>query len=152
MSSRGILMPVRLTDLVAAPRSRATNLQVALAALVLVATAFSSVAMVHFATAKGGAEAVIWREIAWPFPRDGWPAGRAFACESCGGGLGGVELYMRPKIGFCNCNTGVTDDDEVDRVADLDLISPRFFPREPGRAVKVGGLSGRARAYDLAMA
>ena len=21
-----------------------------------------------------------WREIAWPFPRDGWPAGRAFRC------------------------------------------------------------------------
>ena len=61
MSSRGILMPVRLTDLVAAPPSRATNLKVALAALVLVVTAFSSVAMVHFA-APGG-EAVLWREI-----------------------------------------------------------------------------------------
>ena len=22
-----------------------------------------------------------WQEIAWPFPRDGWPAGRAFRCE-----------------------------------------------------------------------
>ena len=32
-----------------------------------------------------------------------------------------VELYVRPKIGFCNCDTGVADDDEVDRVADLDL-------------------------------
>ena len=34
-----------------------------------------------------------------------------------------VELYVRPKIGFCNCDRGVADDDEVDRVADLDLIS-----------------------------
>ena len=27
-----------------------------------------------------------WREIAWPFPRDGWPAGRAFRCDTalCG--------------------------------------------------------------------
>ena len=27
-----------------------------------------------------------WREIAWPFPRDGWPAGRAFRCDAalCG--------------------------------------------------------------------
>src|ERR1700759_3249485 len=149
MSSRGILMPVRLTDLVAAPPSRATNLKVALAALVLVVTAFSSVAMVHFA-APGG-EAVPWREIAWPFPRDGWPAGRAFRCDACGGGLGGVELYVRPKIRFCNCTPGVAADDEVGRVADLDLISAQFKPREAGRAVKVAGLAGRARAYDLAM-
>src|SRR6201995_4998504 len=151
MPSRGILMPVRLTHLVAAPPSRATNLKVALAALVLVVTAFSSVAMVHFAAPGSGGEAVLWREIAWPFPRDGWPAGRAFRCDACGGGLGGVELYVRPKIGFCNCTTGVADDDEVDRVADLDLISPQFAPREPGSAVHVAGLAGRARAYDLAM-
>jgi hypothetical protein len=151
MSSRGILMPVRLTDLVAAPPCRGTNFRVALAALVLVATAFSSVAMVHFAAPMRGGEAVPWREISWPFPRDGWPAGRAFRCDACGGGLGGVELYVRPKIGFCNCTTGVADDDEVDRVADLDLISPRFSPREAGRAVHVAGLAGRSRVYDLAM-
>ena len=91
-----------------------------------------------------------WQEIAWPFPRDGWPAGRAFRCvtESCGGE---IEVYVRPKIGFCNCTTGVADDDEVDRVADLDLISPRFTPREAGRAVQVAGLAGRSRAYDLDM-
>jgi hypothetical protein len=156
MSHRGILMPVRLTDLVAAPPSRGTNLRVALAALVLVVTAFSSVAMVHFAAPGSGGQTMLWREIAWPFPRDGWPAGRAFRCDACGGGLGGerggVELYVRPKIGFCNCTTGVADDDEVDRVADLDLISPQFAPREAGRAVRVGNLSGRARVYDLAMA
>ena len=75
-----------------------------------------------------------WREIAWPFPRDGWPAGRAFRCEkeSCSGE---VEVYVRPKIGFCNCDTGVSDDDEVDRVADLDLISERFVPLEAGKGV-----------------
>ncbi len=68
-----------------------------------------------------------WREIAWPFPRDGWPAGRAFRCAAalCGDE---VELYVRPKIGFCNCDSGVADDDEVDRVADLDLMSERFAP------------------------
>ena len=69
-----------------------------------------------------------WQEIAWPFPRDGWPAGRAFRCG--GGACGGVELYVRPKKGFCNCDTGVADDDEVDRVADM---------------------PGRLRAYDLDM-
>ena len=151
MSGRAILMPMRLTDLVAAPPCRGTNFRVALAALVLVVTAFSSVAAVHFAAPGSGGEAVLWREISWPFPRDGWPAGRAFRCESCGGELGGVELYVRPKIGFCNCTTGVADDDEVDRVADLDLVSARFAPREAGRAVRLAGLAGRARAYDLAM-
>jgi len=88
-----------------------------------------------------------WHEIAWPFPRDGWPAGRAFRCADCGD----VELYLRPKIGFCNCDTGVADDDEVDRVADLDLISPRFVPHEAGKLVRVADLTGRSRAYDLAM-
>jgi hypothetical protein len=92
-----------------------------------------------------------WREIAWPFPRDGWPAGRAFRCasESCGGE---IEVYVRPKAGFCNCDTGVADDEEVDRVADLDMISPRFVAREPGGVIQVAGMPGRIRAYDLDMA
>jgi hypothetical protein len=91
-----------------------------------------------------------WREIAWPFPRDGWPAGRAFHCsgELCGDD---VELYVRPKIGFCNCDSGVADDDEVDRVADLDLMSQRFTPLEPGKAVRIAYMPGRLRSYDLRM-
>jgi hypothetical protein len=89
-----------------------------------------------------------WQEIAWPYPRDGWPAGRAFRCDGC---AEPIELYMRPKIGFCNCDTGVADDDEVDRVADLDLISDRFAPLAPGQVIRVADLSGRARTYDLDM-
>ena len=58
---------------------------------------------------------------------------------------------MRPKIGFCNCDKGVADDDEVDRVADLDLISARFAPSEAGKAVHVAGLAGRSRFYNLKM-
>src|ERR1700710_460265 len=92
-----------------------------------------------------------WQEIAWPFPRDGWPAGRAFRCDTalCGEA---IELYVRPKIGFCNCDSGVADDDEVDRVADLDLISEKFVALEPGNVVQVAGMAGRSRAYDLNMA
>src|SRR3977135_3689588 len=91
-----------------------------------------------------------WREIAWPFPRDGWPAGRAFHCavELCGSE---IEVYVRPKIGFCNCDTGVADDDEVDRVTDLDLLSERFAPLEPGKAIRVADMPGRLRSYDLRM-
>jgi len=110
-------------------------------------------AMSSMASDRAGGEEGLephWREIAWPMPRDGWPVGRAFRCTeaACGGN---TELYVRPKRGFCNCDTGVADDDEVDRVADLDLISARFAPREPGRAIRVAGMPGRLRSYDLAM-
>jgi hypothetical protein len=99
--------------------------------------------------AGGNTSNTKWQEIAWTFPRDGWPAGRAFRCASCG--ADGVELYVRPKIGFCNCDTGVADDDEVDRVADIDLISARFAPLAPGKVVRIAELSGRSRSYDLDM-
>jgi hypothetical protein len=92
-----------------------------------------------------------WQEIAWNFPRDGWPAGRAFRCDACGEGGAAVELYVRPKIGFCNCDTGVADDDEVDRVADLDLISERFTPTEAGKVIRLADMAGRSRSYDLKM-
>jgi len=91
-----------------------------------------------------------WREIAWPFPRDGWPAGRAFRCatEFCGDE---IEVYVRPKAGFCNCDSGVADDEEVDRVADLDLMSEHFVPLEPGRVIRIADMPGRLRSYDLQM-
>lgn len=92
------------------------------------------------------AETVRWHEIAWPFPRDGWPAGRAFRCD---GACADAELYVRAKRGFCNCDRGVADDDEVDRVADIELISPRFAAVAPGEEVGLGGMGGRARRYDL---
>jgi hypothetical protein len=90
-----------------------------------------------------------WQEIAWPFPRDGWPAGRAFRCSDAG--CGGIEVYIRSKLGFCNCEAGVADDDEVDRVSDLDLISPRFAPLRTGEPIRIADMSGRVRAYELQM-
>ena len=115
-----------------------------IAAMVLVLGGLSVVA--GYEMAPPGAAA--WREIAWPFPRDGWPAGRAFRCGSaeCGGD---VEVYLRPKLGFCNCDSGVADDDEVDRVADVDMISPRFVPLNAGDIVRVADMPGRIRVYDL---
>jgi hypothetical protein len=119
--------------------------------LLLIALAVAICTLSGFAAWVGARPAVAgWQEIAWPFPRDGWPAGRAFRCDRalCGEA---IELYVRPKIGFCNCDSGVADDDEVDRVADLDLISERFVALEPGRAVQVADMSGRIRNYDLRM-
>jgi hypothetical protein len=116
----------------------------AIAVAVLALGALSGVA----AYENDAPRAANWQEIVWPFPRDGWPAGRAFRC---GAACGEVEVYVRPKKGFCNCDSGVADDDEVDRVADLDLMSERFAAREAGHAVRVADMQGRLRAYDLDM-
>jgi hypothetical protein len=130
-------------------RGRAIVVAVVLAA----ASAFGALSGVaaYQRMARASGDRAQWQEIAWPFPRDGWPAGRAFRCTSEACGEGSV-LYVRAKLGFCNCDTGVADDDEVDRVADLDLISPRFEPRAAGQVVRVAEMSGRARAYELTMA
>ena len=83
-----------------------------------------------------------WEEIAWPFPRDAWPAGRAFRAQ-------GIEVFVRPKLGFCNCTAGVTGDAEVDAVSDVDMLSPDFTGRSEGEQVRVAGLDGRARTYAV---
>ena len=61
----------------------------------------------------------------WPFPLDQWGTGRAFRCGAADCGAE-VSLYLRPKLGFCNCATGVSDDEELDRVGDLELYSDKF--------------------------
>src|SRR4051812_22639243 len=117
----------------------------------LIASALAACTLSGIAAYVGARPAVAgWQEIRWPFPRDGWPAGRAFRCDAalCGEA---IQLYVRPKIGFCNCDSGVADDDEVDRVADVDLISARFEPLAPGNVVQVAGMSGRVRNYRLQM-
>ena len=92
-----------------------------------------------------------WEEIRWPFARDAWPAGRAFRCGDAGCG-GPMEVYVRPKVGLCNCATGVSGDAEVDGVSDLDMISLDFRPLAPGRPVAAGGMAGRMRRYVLTTA
>ncbi|MGI4802338.1 MAG: hypothetical protein ACRYG8_51560 [Janthinobacterium lividum] len=90
-----------------------------------------------------------WRPIGWPFPRDAWPPGLAFACAPATCGTD-VRLYVRPKRGFCaNCETGVTSDAEVDGVADLDMIAVDFTPLTPGQPFAAGDMAGRQRAYTL---
>ena len=85
-----------------------------------------------------------WRPISWPFPRDGWADGRAWRNSD------GVEVYVRPKLGFCgNCDTGVVADEEVDRVTDIDLLDERFAAVQTGTQIRIATLSGRARLYRL---
>jgi hypothetical protein len=90
----------------------------------------------------------VWSEAKWPFLMDQWGVGRAFACESSDCGAK-VEVYVRPKIGFCNCSTGVSDDKELERVADTDLLRPDVEPLGPGRPVKVGWMEGLSRTYRV---
>ena len=60
----------------------------------------------------------VWTEAQWPFAADEWGKGKAFRCEAANCGVE-VNLYIRAKIGFCNCTTGVSDDEELDRLADF---------------------------------
>lgn len=85
-------------------------------------------------------------ETAWPFLIDQWGAGRAFRCDPCDAQ---VALYVRAKVGFCNCTTGVSDDIEIDRVADFDLFPGRITPLAPGEPVSVAWMKGRARAFAV---
>src|SRR5450631_968587 len=88
-----------------------------------------------------------WIEVKWPFLLDQWGIGKAFTCLPADCGVK-VDVYVRPKIGFCNCATGVSDDAELERVADTDLVSPTAKPLGPGGAVKIGWMSGRSRRYS----
>jgi hypothetical protein len=59
-----------------------------------------------------------------------------------------VSLYLRAKIGFCNCVTGVSDDAELDRMSDFDLVG-EATPLGAGRHIAIGRMQGRSRAYAL---
>src|SRR5262249_44761597 len=86
----------------------------------------------------------------WPFPIAQWGTGRAFRCRAADCGAE-IELYLRPKLGFCNCTTGVSDDAELDRVGDLELLSSKFDGLRYGQPVSVGWMKGRSRPYRVTM-
>lgn len=90
----------------------------------------------------------VWTEVQWPFPIDQWGKGKAFLCKAsdCGTEL---NLYLRAKIGFCNCTTGVADDEELERLSDFDLIDGKLLPLGSGRPITVAWMKGRSRAYTL---
>ena len=90
----------------------------------------------------------LWNESAWPFPTDEWGGGWSFQCKAADCGTD-VNLYVRPKIGFCNCQTGVADDEELDRVSDLDLIGGDRKALAPGRPITVHWMKGRSRGYTV---
>jgi hypothetical protein len=88
----------------------------------------------------------VWSAGNWPFPMDQWGTGNAFICKAsdCGSE---INLYVRPKIGFCNCTIGVADDEELERLADFDLFRNDQKAAAPGRPIQVGWMKGRSRPY-----
>jgi hypothetical protein len=89
-----------------------------------------------------------WTQAAWPFPTDQWGEGWAYRCKAADCGID-VDLYLRPKIGFCNCQTGVADDAELDRVGDIDLVGSDGSALGPGRPITVQWMKGRSRGYRV---
>jgi hypothetical protein len=88
----------------------------------------------------------VWREAEWPFPIDEWGKGKAFRCDAADCGVD-VNLYLRAKIGFCNCTTGVSDDDELARLADFQLMGEKPSALSVGNPIHVAWMKGRSRAY-----
>jgi len=97
-----------------------------------------------------GATRPIWSEVKWPFRLDQWGLGQAYRCASANCGVE-VNVYLRAKIGFCNCATGVSDDAELDRVGDLELYSDKWVGLADGREIMVGHMKGRSRPYKVEM-
>jgi hypothetical protein len=104
-------------------------------------------------TADDGAAASpprpVWSEVQWPFPMDQWGKGKAFLCKPADCGTE-VKIYLRAKLGSCNCTTGVADDEELDRMSDFDLVGGEVSPQGAGRPITIAWMKGRSRSYTLA--
>jgi hypothetical protein len=87
-------------------------------------------------------------EVRWPFPLDQWGDGQAFQCRSDDCGTE-INVYLRAKVGFCNCTNGVSDDDELDRVGDLQIFGGGYTALDSGHMVAMGPLKGRARPFRV---
>ncbi len=85
--------------------------------------------------------AIGWSEAAWQLPLDNWGQGRAWH------GPGDLRLFARTKSGFCNCFNGIANDEEIDRIGDVDLHAADFSPSAPGVSAAVGDLPGRKRLF-----
>lgn len=87
-------------------------------------------------------------EAKWPFPTDEWGEGKAFRCDAADCGVE-VDVYIRAKIGFCNCLTGVSDDNELDRLSDFNLMGGKPSVLGAGHEIKIAWMKGRSRAYGV---
>jgi hypothetical protein len=124
---------------------------VATVAVLLIALIGAGAALIHWPGNDSSAaeRRPVWTEIAWPFPTDQWGRGKAFQCRAADCGTD-VKVYIRAKIGFCNCTTGVSDDEELDRISDFELLGNQISPQGAGRPINVAWMKGRSRSFSIA--
>jgi hypothetical protein len=91
----------------------------------------------------------LWIETKWPFLMDQWGEGKAFQCKAADCGVE-LNLYIRPKIGFCSSSTGVADDNELERLSDFDFMNGPGVALGEGHEINVAWMKGRLRAYAIA--
>ncbi len=87
-----------------------------------------------------------WSLAPWPYLRDQFDKGVSTRCAGPACALP-IEITIRPKRGFCDCERGVYDDTHLREVGDLDLAGSVFTSRAPGEAIKVGDLNGRYQLH-----
>lgn len=121
---------------------------IAVAAISLGSALAASLVWLHVPRhAAANSATPVWHEVTWPFSIDQWGKGKAFRCRASDCGVE-VTLYLRAKIGFCNCTTGVADDEDLDRMGDTVLLG-EVSPRGSGHPVRIASMNGRSRAYTL---
>src|ERR1700687_600189 len=91
----------------------------------------------------------VWIETKWPFLMDQWGEGKAFQCKAADCGVE-LNLFIRPKIGFCSATTGVADDNELERLSDFDFMNGASAALGNGHEVNVAWMKGRLRTYAIA--
>src|SRR5450830_918557 len=91
----------------------------------------------------------VWIETKWPFLMDQWGQGKAFQCKAKNCGVE-LNLYIRPKIGFCSSTTGVADDAELERLSDFDFMNGDTVALGDGHEINIAWMKGRIRAYAIA--
>lgn len=67
---------------------------------------------------------------------DQWGKSKAFRCKAADC-CAEIKLFLRAKLGSCNCTVGVADDAEVDRISDFDLVGGEVSPFRAGRPITV---------------
>ena len=121
---------------------------------VVAAAAIAAAAGVALLAAKpvqvqsvGAMHTPVWTEFKWPFPPDLWGPGLAFHCRAADCGTE-VYLYLRAKLGFCNCLSSI-DDEMVDQVGDVNLLAGKGGTPGSGRPIDVRWMHGRSRDYEI---
>jgi hypothetical protein len=121
------------------------------AAIVLAVCTIAGAVALYASGSSAASPQPVWSETPWPFPMDQWGQGKAFLCKAATCGTD-VTVYIRAKIGFCNCATGVSDDEELDRISDYDLFDNKLVALSAGKPIAVAWMKGRSRAFTVTSA